>query len=143
MWSCRRRLCQTLQPGPLPLCFFLKDGLVERGDEHLCGSNGLAAQEGRDIENVVLDQIVSRRGSAVESMALRSFARIFRNGRCRSFFGVVGRRRLLWSFGLGRLRTVNPFGDAMAAAAQLADEFLQCIFRRLYLGRRTGVIDAG
>src|SRR5262249_57544375 len=94
--------------------------------------SGLGATEGRDMENIVLDQIVSRKGSAVEILALRSFARTFRNGRCRSFSGVVGRRRLLWSFGLGRRRTVDPFGDAMAAAAQLADEFLQCVFRRLY-----------
>src|SRR5262249_36652892 len=119
MWSCRRRLSQMLQPGPLPLCFFLIDGLVERGDEHLCGS-GLAAQEGRDIENIVLDQIVSRKGSAVEILALRSFARTFRNGRCRSFFGVVGRRRLLWSFGLGRGRAVEPVGDAVGGAGEVA-----------------------
>jgi len=31
----------------------------------------------------------------------------------------------------------------MAIVAQLADEFLQCTFRRLYLVGRTGVIDPG
>ena len=81
-----------------------------------------------------------RRKTALHS----SFARIFRNGRCRSSFGVAGRRPLLWSFGLERQRrTPDPFGDAMAVIAQLAHEFLQCTFRRLYPVRRTGVIDAG
>src|SRR5262249_275053 len=76
-------------------------------------------------------------------MALRSrLARIFRNERCRSSFGVAGRRPLLWS-GLGRRRTLDPSGNAMAVIAKLANEFPQCTFRRLYLVRRTGVIDAG
>ena len=78
-------------------------------------------------------------------MVLRSrFARIFRNRRCWSCFGVADRWPLLWSFGLGRpRRTLGPFGHAMAIVAQLADEFLQCTFRRLYLVCRTGVIDPG
>src|SRR6266849_4027373 len=60
-----------------------------RGD----GSVGLAAQEGRDIENVFLDRVAHRRGAAVRIEALRSrMARIFRNRLCRSPFGVAGRR---------------------------------------------------
>jgi transposase len=61
-----------------------------RGD----GSVGLAAQEGRDIENVFLDRVAHRRGAAVRIEALRSrMARIFRNRRLRrSPFGVAGRR---------------------------------------------------
>src|SRR4029453_8449429 len=75
-------------------------------------------------------------------MALRSrFARIFRKELSRSSFGLAGRRPML--FGLGRRRTLDPFGDAMAVIAQLANKFPQCTFRRLYLVRRTGVIDAG
>jgi hypothetical protein len=57
------------------------------------GSVGLAAQEGRDIENVFLDRIARRRGAAVRIEALRSrMARVFRNRLCRSPFGVAGRR---------------------------------------------------
>ena len=61
-----------------------------RGD----GSVGLAAQEGRDIENVFLGRVAHRRGAAVRIEALRSrMARIFRNRRLRrSRFGVAGRR---------------------------------------------------
>ena len=57
------------------------------------GSGGLAAQEGRDIENVFLDQIARGGGAAVRIEALRSrLARIFRIRVCRPPFGVVGRR---------------------------------------------------
>ncbi len=64
-----------------------------RGD----GSVGLAAQEGRDIENVFLDRVAHRRVAAVRIEALRSrMARIFRNRRLRrSRFGVAGRRAKL------------------------------------------------
>ena len=57
------------------------------------GSAGLAAQEGRNIENVLLDRIVHRGGPAVRIEALRSrLARKFRSRRRRSSFGLAGRR---------------------------------------------------
>jgi hypothetical protein len=57
------------------------------------GSVGLAAQEGRDIENVFLDQMTRGRGATVRIEALRSrAARIFRIRVCRLPFGVSGRR---------------------------------------------------
>jgi hypothetical protein len=56
------------------------------------GSVGLAAQEGRDIENGFLDRIAQRR-TAVRIEALRSrMARIFRNRLFRSPFGVAADR---------------------------------------------------
>jgi hypothetical protein len=52
------------------------------------GSVSLAAQEGRDIENVFLDRIAHTRGAAIRIEVLRSrMARIYR-----SPFGVADRR---------------------------------------------------
>ena len=57
------------------------------------GSVGLAAQKGRDIENVFLDRIAHRRGAADRIETRRSrMARIFQIRFCRSLFGVAGRR---------------------------------------------------
>ena len=57
------------------------------------GSVSLAAQEGRDIENGLLDRIAHSEEAAVRIEAPRSrMARIFRNRLCRQPFGVAGRR---------------------------------------------------
>src|ERR1700730_6618420 len=85
------------------------------------GSVGLAAQEGRDIENVFFDQIAHRSGAAVRIEALRSrMARIFRTRVSRSPFGVAGRRTLQLR---QRCTTFDPAGDATAVVAQPAGEF--------------------
>src|ERR1700730_18772470 len=57
------------------------------------GSVSLAAQEGRDIVNGLLDRIAHSEEAAVRIEAPRSrLARIFRNQRFRQPFGVAGRR---------------------------------------------------
>src|SRR6478672_11854029 len=96
------------------------------------GSVGLAAQEGRDIENVFLDRIARRRGAAVRIEALRSrMARVFRNRLCRWCFGVAGRRAEWRTLYLRqRCTTLDPVGDATAVVAQPAGEFRERGFRR-------------
>src|ERR1700675_1784430 len=89
------------------------------------GSVVLAAQEGRDIENVFINRIAHRRGAAVRIEALRSrIARIFRNGFCRSPFGVAGRRAERRTLKLRqRCTTLDPAGDATVVVTQPAGEF--------------------
>jgi hypothetical protein len=53
------------------------------------GSVSLAAKEGRDIENSLLDRIAHSGEAAVRIEAPRSMARIFRNRLCRRPFGVA------------------------------------------------------
>ena len=55
------------------------------------GSVSLAAKEGRDIENSLLDRIAHGGEAAVRIEAPRSMARIFRNRLCRRPFGVADR----------------------------------------------------
>jgi hypothetical protein len=89
------------------------------------GSVVLAAQEGRDIENVFINRIAHGRGAAVRIEALRSrMARIFRIGFCRSPFGVAGRRAERRTLKLRRrCTTLDPAGGATVVVAQPAGEF--------------------
>src|SRR5207244_9634645 len=57
------------------------------------GSVRLAAQEGRDVQNLFLDRVAYGRGSAERIEALRRRRpRMLRDRPCRSRFGLAGRR---------------------------------------------------
>src|SRR5262245_46665403 len=91
------------------------------------GSDDLAAQEGRYIENVLLDRIVHWGGPAIRIEALRSrLAYVFRRRRCGSSFGVAGRRSQRRTIELRQCCTaLGPVGNATNVVAQLAGEFCE------------------
>src|SRR5262245_16464692 len=83
------------------------------------GSDDLAAQERRNIENVLLDRIVHWRGPAIRIEALRSrLAGIFRSRRCRSSFRLAGRRAQRRTIELRQWGTaLGPVGNAKNVVA--------------------------
>src|SRR4051794_12369300 len=90
-------------------------------------SAGLAAQEGRDVENLFLDRI-RRRRAAVGIEALWS--------------QVTARRAERWALER-RCTALDPVCGATVVVAQPAGKFREQAFRRLRLSRRAEIIDAG
>src|SRR5207237_9656963 len=87
------------------------------------GSVRLAAQEGRDIENLFLDRAAYGSGAAERIEALRCRRpRMFRDRPCRPHFGVAGR----WQHRRRRRHAAfDPLRDAAPVVAEPAGEVRQ------------------
>jgi hypothetical protein len=89
------------------------------------GSVGLAAQEGRDVENLFLDRVAYGSGAAERVEALRRCRScLFRDRPCRSPFEMArGREKRRRTRELRRRYSMlDPVGDAAPVVAQPAGE---------------------
>src|SRR5689334_13516161 len=92
------------------------------------GSIRLAAQEGRDIENLFLDRAAYGSGATERIEALRCRRpRMFRDRPCRPHFGVAGHRKHRRRTGelLRRYTALDPLSGAAPVVAQPAGEVRQ------------------
>ena len=108
------------------------------------GSDGLAAQEGRNIENLFLGRILHGGDRPYGSRPCGAALRAYSEAGVPSSFGVAGRWALLRWLGLGQ-RRIRSVRSAMRwlSLRSLPTGSFQCTFPWPPLMRRTGVIDTG